>query len=226
MRLTGNLTGVILGDMEFFTAWPVIRKILIGIAAALVVATVIWFLRPTSPGTSVVVATRNLKTGDRLSPAATTHVTVPPNAAPADALTRDQLPDVWDGPAITQGTIITESLVSGSVLGRELSRDHAQISVVLERIHLPDIAPGDFVDVWAIPENCDDPSCSAFLLAGKVRIVSMKDGDASQWDTAQPIQVDLVVNSQDQGTILGHARTGTLGLTLRSTDTRPPSIDN
>lgn len=203
--------------MEFMKTWPLVRGVILACACALLAGGGVLAFSPSIPTVEVTVSTRPFSSGDSLTAADFTVVRIPVEAAPQDAFTREEpLPHTWEGTPIASGTILTESNVLGSAAQRKLTSDEARISIILDSTHMPSIEVGDRVDLWGLPVNCGEDSCPATLISSKVRIASITVRDGSQWDSAQPCQLDLIVNPTDQGKILGHAGTGTLSLSLRS----------
>lgn len=205
---------ITLCPMPLVKSWRLWRTVLLVLAAALAASSLT--LVACSRGVDVLVLTRALSPGDALVPDAITRVRVPEQALPADALTPDDpLPESWPGGQVEAGTILSESIVSGSALGRSLNPGKTIVSVVLDQTQLPPVEGGDRVDLWGLPHNCDEVGCSAALLAQDARISSVSVSDAPAWESSAAARLDIIVNEADVRLVLGHAGTGTLSLALR-----------
>ena len=194
----------------------VLRSVVLALALAGLVIGALMALRPPPTGVPALVAARALEPGRALTPGDTHVVAVPPEALPEDALDVDgELPATWDGPAITTGTVLTESNVAGSPLSRALGPDQAQITVSVPATQVDGVVAGDLVEVWASPDACADRSCAAALLADGVRIASVSVAEDSPWESSSGAHVGLVLQASDTDRVLGHAGSGSLSLVLR-----------
>ncbi|QWW19936.1 hypothetical protein I6B53_02140 [Schaalia sp. 19OD2882] len=201
--------------------WPVLRRAVLGLAvAALVTAVALWAL----PGDEcrVLVAARPLAAG-ALTAGAVEVRAVDADSVPADALDSLQsLPQHWDGVAVTQGTVLSESLLRGSPAGRDLQPGWTRLSVVVDPIRMPQVEAGDTVDLWAAPRACDEVACIASLISEDVQIASSSTVDSTTWRESPGVRLELVVRDADTEEVLGQAGTGTLSLVLRSRDAGTP----
>ncbi|MDC4232176.1 SAF domain-containing protein [Actinomyces sp. B33] len=203
--------------MERLTRRPVLRIVLTSLALAGVVAGSLLAMRAAEPGRDVLVAARDLTTGDALAPADVRIVRVPEEAAASDALNgQDRLPQSWRSLPVASGTILTESLVAGSVDSRALGPHEARISLVVEEARVPRLEAGDTVDVWSIPGECDERGCSSSLLAGGVRIVSILKEEGPHWQSSPLLRIDVIVDERDSSAVLGHSGAENLSLALRT----------
>lgn len=198
------------------TLWPLIRRFLVLCMCMLVAVGGFWYWTRDAEGTSVLVSTRSLEPGEPLAPGDFAARTVPPEAAPVDAITdRNELPETWDGVAIAAQTIVSESLLGGSPLSRAIPAGHVRMSVNLPVNVAQTVVPGDQVDLWAVPQLCDESSCPATFLASKVRVASSTVEEGAGWGDASAARVDLIIRQSDTKEVLGHSGTGTLTLVLR-----------
>ncbi|WP_131245815.1 hypothetical protein [Schaalia suimastitidis] len=171
----------------------------------------------------VVMTQGSLMTGTPKATAPLSIQYVPKELAPSDAFhSVDEIADQWHGIAVQADTILTRSLLEGSPEGRAVPSGHSRISVTLDAASTPPLAPGDHVDVWAIPSLCDQSVCSASLIASDVRIVSTEALEGSYWGTSSALRVDLITSDSDTDMVLGHSGTGTLSLSLRHRDANAP----
>lgn len=202
--------------MTFVRAWPWMRGILIAVALICAAGALVLLLRPT-PGTPALALARDVQRGDAFDSSCVREVFLPEGAAPADVLAPDApLPDVWPGEAASAGTVLSESVLAGSALGRALNANEALLSITLDSAQVPPMEPGDVVDVWGFPENCDVAGCEAQKIAPSARISSFTVTEAGAWSTSPLARIDVRVDSMYANAVLGHASTGTLTLTLRS----------
>lgn len=192
-----------------------IVAILVGLALITALSALVMSLSPFNSDPSVLVLRRDLARGDPLDRSAVMTVRVPAPARPRDALdVNAALPAHWPGEPVKTGTILSESVISGSALGRSLSPGQALVSVSLDPTQVPPLEAGDYVDVWGFPDNCDTQACAATLVSARAKISSVTVGEGATWTSSQAVKIDLIVNAHHTNTVLGHAGTATLSLAL------------
>ena len=197
--------------------WPAVRALLLATALAAVAVGALIAMRPAPDGVAVLVARRDVATGERLSPGDVAQVRVPVPARPADALDSvDDLPPTWPSAPIRQGTVLTETNVAGSPESRALGPDEARLVLSVGADQAVGLAAGDAVDLWSTPLLCDAEPCAASLLAASVRITSVQEPEEASWSSSDTARVGVVVRSRDIDAVLGHAATGSLSLVLRA----------
>lgn len=203
--------------MTHLDRWPLIRWILIVTAILAAVAALTLVLLPDRGRMRVLVLAVDVSRGQELGPAAVRAIDVPEEARPRDALPVDApLPKRWPGEPAKAGTVLSESTLAGSALGRALEPGKSVVSIVLDGAQVPPLEPGDSADLWGFPENCDVNGCSAILLSSQARISSISVSDGPAWETSPAARIDLIVDAADTEEVLGHAGTGTLSLAMTS----------
>lgn len=191
--------------------------ILIGLSLVIALGALLLALAPLSAGERVLVLTRDLARDDPLERSALVVIEVPEAARPLDALDPEApLPPRWPGEAVRAGTILSESVLAGSALGRSLAEGESLVSIALDPTHLPPLEAGDSADLWGFPENCDTHGCSATLVSSGARISSVNVGEAPSWSSSDVVRIDLIVDTTQTDEVLGHAGTGTLSVALTS----------
>lgn len=209
--------------MTLMRAWPKLRLILILIACLSSATALALLLRP-APGTPALVLTRDIARGEAFSASHVREVHLPPEAVPHDLIPFDApLPSRWPGERALAGTVLSESVLAGSALGRSLRPDESLISIALDSTHIPPLEAGDHVDLWGFPETCDATSCNAQRIASSGRISSVAVEEAPAWGSAPIARIDLIVDSAHTEAVLGHAGTGTLSLALTPLPSEPSS---
>lgn len=206
-----------------FTA---IRRLGLAIIFVFTIGAIALTLIPHPGGHRVLILATDIERGDAIDSSTVTSVEVPERVVPADAITSaDVLPATWTGEPATKGTILSESVMAGSALGRSLKPGQNLISVILDRTQVPPLEAGDSVVLWGFPDNCDVNTCSASLLTNQALISSVSVNDASQWGSSATARLDIIVDEAVTETVLGHAGTHTLGLALATPhDERGASI--
>lgn len=203
--------------------WPILRRLLVSLAVVCLGGGALLLWSMPSSGKGVLVVAHPLNAGERTDTGALIVRQTPEDLTPADALSSPQsLPEVWHGPRLEAGTIITESLIDGSPGGRALRPGVTRISVLLDPLRVPEVASGDVVDVWATPKICDENVCLASLISREVEIVSYSSVDSTQWSGPVGVRLELLVRDADIDKVLGHAGAGTLSLVLRSREVPAP----
>lgn len=201
--------------MDALTPVPVIRRAILGLVALLALAGGALVLWP-EEGREILVAAEDLNTGSQLTMSSLRPTRAPARLAPTDALTNEaELPDIWDGPAIKAGTVITESLLHGSPAGRALPVGHVRLVVVVAAQGAPEVAPGDLVDLWAQPHDCDLTVCKASLIAQRVLVASCEVQETANWQGPATVRLEVIVRDTETDEVLGHSGAGTLSLVLR-----------
>lgn len=209
--------------MTLMRAWPKLRLILILIACLSSATALALLLRP-APGTPALVLSRDIARGEAFSASQVREVRLPPEAVPHDLIPVDApLPSRWPGERALAGTVLSESVLAGSALGRGLRPDESLISIALDSTHIPPLEAGDQVDLWGFPETCDATSCNAQRIASSGRISSVAVDEAPAWGSAPIARIDLIVDSAHTEAVLGHAGTGTLSLALTPLPSEPSS---
>lgn len=195
-----------------FTA---IRRLGLAIIFVFTVGAIALTLIPHPGGHRVLILASDIERGDAINSSMITPIEVPEQVVPADAFTSaDNLPTTWTGEPATKGTILSESVMAGSALGRSLKPGQNLISIVLDRTQVPPLEAGDSVVLWGFPDSCDVNTCSASLLTNQALISSVSVNDTSQWGSSATARLDIVVDEAVTETVLGHAGTHTLGLAL------------
>lgn len=167
----------------------------------------------------VLVLTRDLAKGDAFGPEAVRSAEVPDELFPADALTPDaRLPAKWPSEPVRAGTILTESVLSGSALGRKLQADESLITLMFDQSRLPPVEAGDSADLWALTGECDESSCTSSKVASDARISSVSVRDAPAWESSTTVRLDLIVKTAETESVLGHSGAGMLSLALSPSD--------
>lgn len=207
--------------MTLTRIWPRLRLLLILISCVCAVAALVLLMRP-SPGTPALVLARDIARGDTLTSSHVREVRLPAEAVPRDLIPLDfQLPSRWPGESTREGTVLTESVLAGSALGRSLKPDESLVSIAIDSTLIPPLEAGDRVDVWGVPDSCDSDSCLAQRIASFGRISSISVDEASAWGSAPLARIDLIVDKAHTETVLGHAGTGTLSLALAPSAPEP-----
>jgi len=204
-----------------------VRTVVLAVALAGLVMGSLLALRPAPQGVAVLVARHDIDTGQALSDDDIARVLVPGSARPADALSPDaEPPPTWESAPLVEGTVLTESNVAGSPASRALGPGQAQVMLSVGADQVQGLAPGDLVDVWAVPHTCEDTTCAASLLAPAVRIASVPVSEESTWTTSDTARVGVILRAVDTELVLGHAGSGSLSLVLRAPGNADASTDS
>ncbi len=210
-------------SMTVIRTWPKLRFTLILVACISAFSALFLLLRPT-PGTPALALARDIARGEALTSAHIRQVYLPEDAVPRDLIPIDSaLPERWAGEHTLEGTVLSESVLAGSALGRSLRKDESLISITLDAAHIPPLEAGDHVDLWGFPESCEATTCKAQRLTRSGRISSITVDDTSAWGAAPLARIDLIVDAAHTESVLGHAGTGTLNLTLTPFPTQTPT---
>lgn len=165
----------------------------------------------------VLVLTRDLSKGDAFDAGAVRSVQVPDELFPANALPPGSpLPAKWPSEPVSAGTILTESVLSGSALGRKLRADESLVTLMFDQSRLPPVEAGDYADLWAFAGECDQSGCVSSKVAANARISSVSAPDAPAWESSAAVRLDLIVKTAETESVLGHSGAGTLSLALSS----------
>ncbi|MDO4258994.1 MAG: hypothetical protein Q4C87_05670 [Actinomycetaceae bacterium] len=202
--------------MNASLSWPVLRRFLICVTLIGMVVTIFTYVF-SGEEAEVWVTRQPLRSGEEFSADHLEVKSIPKDLVPSDVIpVGAPLPDQWNGGDIGASTILTESLLDGSIQGRELTDGWTRLSVVLPANQVPVMESGDIVEAWATSDICDVHGCSASSVAQEVRIASIATVDDSAWADSSTLRLELIVKDADIDVVLGHARAGTLSLVLRS----------
>ena len=165
----------------------------------------------------VLVLSRDLSKGDAFGPEVVRNLEVPDELFPADALAPGTpLPDKWPSEPVKAGTILSESVLAGSALGRELAPDESLVTLMFDQSRLPPVEAGDVADLWALSGECDQSGCASRRVATNARISSISVKDAPAWDSSTSVRLDLIIKSTQVESLLGYSGAGALSLALSS----------
>lgn len=171
-------------------------------------------------GSSVLVLASDVARGDPFGPASVKTVRAPDGLVPADALPTDSpLPAKWPGEPASAGTILSESVLAGSALGRSLRPEEALITVMFDRSRIPPLEAGDSVELRSPSGDYDLNGCVGASSTSRARISSISVSDAPAWESSASARLDLIVDAADIESVLGHSGAGTLSLALISSRT-------
>ena len=162
----------------------------------------------------VLVLSRDLSKGDAFGPEVVRKLEVPDELFPEDALTpQTPLPDTWPSEPVKAGTILSESVLAGSALGRELAPDESLVTLMFDQ---SPVEAGDVADLWALSGECDQSGCASRRVATNARISSISVKDAPAWDSSTSVRLDLIIKSTQVESLLGYSGAGALSLALSS----------
>ncbi|MCD4549010.1 SAF domain-containing protein [Schaalia sp. lx-260] len=208
--------------MRFLHTWPLVRRFLYGLTIVTALAAALYVFWPTQER-HVLIAARPLITGTRIEEGALKTVPVPSRYVPEDFLSPNAvLPEMWDGISLKAGTILTESLLAASPAGRAIPPGFADIPLLIDAAHTPELENGDLVDIWALPSSCDSSECAATRIAQNIYVVSSAAKEGTSWASSAQRKIILRLPGSDTEKVLGYAGGGILSVVLHSRGGPPP----